>query len=561
MSMSEAEITANAIAQSGPDGVATADVEPTFPSDLVAALNPHAAGATTADATVAQHVGASWTGRLAELLRRACSFPVMLGGFLVGAVFAVVRAFNVDPDLWWHIKTGELILSTHRWATTDPYSYTSASAPWMSCEWLGDVFFAAVYRIGGLRGLEALLIVLGSAVIVALYGFATLRSGNCKAAFITSAVLLPLASVSFNLRPQMLGYLFLILMLSALERFRQGRQRAVWMLPLLFLIWVNTHGSWIVGLGAVGLYVVSGLVSFKVGGLEAHCWTKSERLRLETVFVLSLAVIPITPYGVRLAAYPFTVALSLPVSLANVIEWQVMPFYLVIGKIFLALLLGFILAQVAFRFSWRLEELLLFLFGSAMACLHARFLLIFVPFFAPLAATILARWAPAYNSEKDKYLLNFALIAGSAIAMVLYFPSNSEMQEKVAAQFPVRALEYIGKHPVPSPIFNKYGFGGYMIESGYKTFIDGRSELFEQTGVLSDYAHVMLLNPGALQVLSAYGIRSCLIGPDDPLSTVLASLSKWRKVYSDNVSVLYVRQDTDGTPTPMGAESLRARTR
>ena len=104
------------------------------------------------------------------------SFPAMLGAMLVGASFVVVRAFNVDPDLWWHVKTGELILSTRKWATTDPYSYTSYGAPWMSCEWMGDVLLATVYRLGGLRGLEALLIVLASAVMLALYGLATLRS-------------------------------------------------------------------------------------------------------------------------------------------------------------------------------------------------------------------------------------------------------------------------------------------------------------------------------------------------------------------------------------------------
>ena len=189
----------------------------------------------------------------------------MLGMLLVGAVFGVARSFNVDPDLWWHIKTGELILSTHRWATTDPYSYTAKGMPWMSCEWLGDVIFAAVYRIGGLRGLEALLVVLASAVILALYAFATLRSGNSKAGFVAVAVLLTLANASFNLRPQMMGYLFLILTLIALERFRQGKQRAVWMLPVLFMMWINSHGSWIIGLGVVALYIACGLVSFPVG--------------------------------------------------------------------------------------------------------------------------------------------------------------------------------------------------------------------------------------------------------------------------------------------------------
>jgi hypothetical protein len=499
--------------------------------------------------SVAASADVAHAGGIAEWLRWLCSFPAMLGALLVGATFVVVRSFSVDPDMWWHIRTGELILSMHRWATTDPYSYTAAGAPWMSCEWLGDVFFAAVYRVGGLRGLEVLLAVLASAVILALYAFATLRSGNCKAAFLVSAVLLALANASFNLRPQMLGYLFLILTLIALELFRQGKQRGLWLLPVLFLVWVNTHGSWIVGLGTVALYFVAGLVSFQIGSLETRRWTNAERLRLEIVSLLSLLVIPITPYGVRLAGYPFTVASALPISVANILEWQVMPFNLAGGKIFLALLLGFFLAQVLFRFSWHLGELVLFLFGTAMACLHVRFLLLFVPFFAPLAATMLAKWAPAYNKAKDQYLINFAVMAGIVIAMVHYSPTKADMEKKVAEQFPVQALEYMRAHSVPGPLFNSYGFGGYMIEAGYKTFIDGRSELFEQTGVLGDYVHITFLRPRALQVLGGYGIQSCLLQRDEPFSTLLASSPNWTKVYSDQLSALYVKRNASDAAT------------
>jgi hypothetical protein len=511
------------------------------------------------DAGAAARAGVTQAGTIAELLRWLCSFPAMLGALLVGATFAVVRSFSVDPDMWWHIRTGELILTTHRWATTDPYSYTSAGTPWMSCEWLGDVIFAVIYRLGGLRGLEVLLAVLASAVIVALYAFATLRSGNCKAAFLVSAVLLVLANASFNLRPQMLGYLFLILTLIALELFRQGRQGALWLLPALFLLWVNTHGSWIVGLGTVALYFLAGLVSFQIGSLETRRWTNGERLRLEIVLLLSLVVIPITPYGVRLAGYPFTVASSLPISVASILEWQVMPFNLGGGKIFLALLLGFFLAQVLFRFSWQVAELLLFLFGTAMACLHVRFLLLFVPFFAPLAATMLARWAPGYNKAKDQYLINFALMSAVVIAMVHYSPTQADMEKKVAEQFPVQALEYLRVHSVPGPVFNSYGFGGYMIEAGYKTFIDGRSELFEQTGVLGDYMHMTLLKPGALEVLRGYGIQSCLVQRDEPFATLLASSPDWNKVYSDPVSSLYVKRNVSDAARPALAPAKSAR--
>jgi hypothetical protein len=89
-----------------------------------------------------------------------------------------------------------------------------------------------------------------------------------------------------------------------------------------------------------------------------------------------------------------------------------------------------------------------------------------------------------------------------------------------------------------------------MIEAGYKTFIDGRSELFEQTGVLGDYMHMTLLRPGALQVLRGYGIQSCLVERDEPFATLLASSPDWNKVYSDQVSALYVKRGASNTATP-----------
>src|SRR6266404_256734 len=107
---------------------------------------------TVPNETVYRHFRANEAGTVGNSLKWVCSMPATLGAFLVSAVFLLKRSFFVDPDMWWHLKTGELILSTHRWATTDAYSYTSAGAPWMSAEWLGDVLIAGVYRLGGLRG-------------------------------------------------------------------------------------------------------------------------------------------------------------------------------------------------------------------------------------------------------------------------------------------------------------------------------------------------------------------------------------------------------------------------
>jgi hypothetical protein len=496
-----------------------------------------------------------------SLLRLVFSFPAMLATFLVGRVFYQGRTFFVDPDLWWHIKVGQNILATHHWPTTDPFSFTVGGTPWIAYEWLGDVLLGAVARYGGLLGLDVLLIVLASVVMLALYAYGTLRSGNSKAGFVASGLLCSLAFASFNLRPQMLGYLFLVLVLIALERFRQGHRRTLWFLPPLFLIWINTHGSWVIGLGVIFVFWTSGLLEFRLGGIAAQRWSSTERIRLEFVFLLCLAAIPLTPYGTRLAAYPFTVASALPLNVGNVLEWQPMPFNIAGGKLFLGVVLAFFVAQMVFQLTWRLAEVVLFFGGIMMACLHVRFLLLFVPFFTPLFATLLARWLPPYDRNKDRYVLNAVLMAAVVVAMVKYFPTRTDVKGIVARSFPARAVEYLHQHPVSGPMYNTYGYGGYLIWAlpEKKVFIDGRGDLYEDGGVFSEYLEVADLKPAAFTVLRAHGIRACLLERKEALATVLSAHPDWEQRYSDDVSVLLVRRDiaTPQTEPPWPAEPSR----
>ena len=513
------------------------------PNATAARISAPVASSAAVTGEVALPRSDAQTQPFASRLLWLVSFPAMLGVFLVARVFASMRAFFVDPDLWWHIKNGADILATHHWPTKDPYSFTVYGQPWMSCEWLGDMLLAYVSRIGGVLALDVLLIVLGSAVMIALYYLGTLRSGNSKAGFLAAGLLSSLAFASFTLRPQMLGYLFLVLTMIALEFFRQGKHRAIWFLPPLMLVWINTHGSWIIGLGAILAYWICGLKSFELGGIVAKAWTPSERRQISFIFMLCLAVLPITPYGTRLVAYPFTVASSLPVSVANVMEWWPMPFEDPQGKLFLAIVLGFFALQICYRLTWRLEEFALFLFGIATACLHLRFLLIFVPFCIPILATIFARWLPAYNRRKEHYVLNAILIGAVITAMAWFRPTTTGVDEAIEARFPVGAISYLRHHSVPGPMFDTYGFGGYLVWSGYRVFIDGRSELYEAGGVLADYLHIANLKPGAFALLKTYRVKSVLMQQDAPLATALAVMPEWEKVYSDETSVLFVRRN------------------
>lgn len=481
---------------------------------------------------------------LLDLLKWAFSFPAMLAVLLVGFASFGSHQFVLDPDVWWHIRNGENLLTTHQWPTVDPYSFTVHGFPWMTFEWLGDVLLASAMRLAGLHGLAFFLFFVGSAIVLALYAYGTIRSGNSKAGFLAAALVTPLVMVQFNARPQMIGYLFLVVTMIILTRFRQGKTKTLWLLPPLMLIWINLHASWVIGMGALFAYWTAGLFNFQLGGIVTKKWTPLENRQISLVFLLSLILLNVNPYGTELPAFPFKIQAGYPISYSHILEWFPMPFDETVGKIFIVLVIGFIAAQVAYGFTWRPEELVLFFGGIAAACVHCRFLLLFVPFFLPLLAVTCARWIPVYDRNKDKYLLNGVIMAAAVVGFVHYYPTQSYLEQRVERDFPVRAVEFLEIHPLPGPMLNTYGFGGYLVWTGRKVFIDGRSELYEDGGVLGDYFHLTLLEPGALDILRRYQIQSCLLKSSDPLTQVLAALPDWQKVYFDQTSTIFVRRNT-----------------
>src|SRR5262249_39493865 len=156
--------------------------------------------------------------------------------------------------------------------------------------------------------------------------------------------------------------------LISLERFRQRKQTTLWILPGLFVIWVNTHGTFSLGLLLLFVYWATGLVDFQLDGVWAERWTKAQRLHLELIFMFSVLGLAVTPYGTRLIGYVMHAAFFQPVNLANIQEWQPLGFDQLFGKVFLGLLVLFLSAQVLWRPKHRLDELTLPLFAAYAAC-------------------------------------------------------------------------------------------------------------------------------------------------------------------------------------------------
>lgn len=470
------------------------------------------------------------------------SFPVLLAFVLIFAVFVFARLNLPDPDTWWHIAVGEEILAKATWPTTDSYSFTAHGHPWRAFEWLGEVLMAAVAR-GGPRALTALLTGLCVTLFLLLFHSVTLRGTTPKAAFLACIVQLPLAVSAFALRPQLLGYIFLLLTFICLENFQRGRRKALWVLPLLFVLWGNTHGNFVFGLFVLGVYWLGGLIEFSRGSLKAERWTPTQRRKLFGILLLCVLATMLGPYGVHTTLLPLEIALFQPHNIGSIQEWQPMPFDLVGGKLFLFFLLGFCFLQLAFPVVYRLEEIGLLLFAIYAACTHRRFLIFFVLVFTPLLARHLDRWMKPAATARDRPILNTALMVALVGGMIVLFPPEEKLNEVIARRFPLHAVSYIREHAFPPKLYNWYGWGGYLIWTlgpERKVFVDGRADLYEYPGVLSDYLAIERLRANARTLLNRYQVEACLIPRESALATFLASQPEWKLLYADDLSALYV---------------------
>src|SRR2546426_6001109 len=91
---------------------------------------------------------------VAGALRRVTS-ALVLRWLLFTAIFSLAAVPPLDPDLWWHLANGRLIITTGTIPHVDLYSFSAAGQPWVMHEWLADLLMYLLYQLGGLPLLVA----------------------------------------------------------------------------------------------------------------------------------------------------------------------------------------------------------------------------------------------------------------------------------------------------------------------------------------------------------------------------------------------------------------------
>jgi hypothetical protein len=460
---------------------------------------------------------------------------------LVTLEFIMARGSVADPDIWWHLHNAEYLFQHHQLPRYDMYSFTVAGRPWINHEWLAEVPYYLAWRAGGLVGLNAVMLVVIELIFLGLLYLCYQESGNFKASIAACCFSTFLASVSYGPRTILFGYAYLVILLIILQRFRRKGYAPLWLIPPLFCLWANTHGSWSLGLIVFSTIAASGFVKGTWGSVESEPWTRSQSRKLVLTWVSSVAALFVNPFGYRLVFYPLDLAFRQKLNIAHVAEWTSVNFHDTRGKVVMVFLVSLLLTALLRRSRWTLAEAVLVLFALYSGLTYARFLFLLGIVAAPVIAKILD-FAPPYRREADTPLINALVISLMIAGMVHYWPNSAQLQRSVAEQYPAGVLPYLKAHSPAGPMLNFYLWGGYLNwnDRNVKVFLDSRVDIFEYEGVLKDYLDVLALDQPK-SILDKYKIRYVLFPHGEPLTYALEHDPEWKLLYSDGISVLLER--------------------
>jgi len=467
----------------------------------------------------------------------------MLASLLAMLAVLTVRSRFHDPDMWWHLKTGEVIWTTHSIPTTDLFSYTTNHHAWIPHEWLSQLLMYGAYRLGGYSGLMLWLCLLTAALLIAGYTLCSLYSGNSKTALLGALSIWLFGTVGFALRPQMIGYLFLIVELLLLHLGQTRNRRWFFGLPLLFAIWINCHGSFFFGLALAGVFLFTSYFNFQSGLLAATSWDPRRRRTMTVALMLSVAALFLNPIGVTMILYPLNTMLDPVMRFSPVSEWQPLQFSDGRSFAFLGILGAIFLLVIVLRIELLWRELLILALGAWLAASHLRMLFVFGILAAPILSRLISTSWNGYDAERDRPLANAGLMAVSLFVVFLAFPNQKNLETQIEEHSPVRAVEFIRVHHFSGPMLNDWDFGGYLIWAApeHPVFIDGRGDVFESTGVLGEFGKWAQLQTDPNTLLDKYKINFCILSRDSPMIVVLRLSPGWKEAYSDNVSAIFVR--------------------
>ena len=469
---------------------------------------------------------------------------------LAGAVLLVILALlgrtAADADLWGHLTFGRDILAAGRVHLHDPYSFTS-DLPWINHEWLAEVLMAGAWALGGVRGLVALKLALvavaGAFMVRAWRPWRLSPPWRDGLLFLAALGVWPLVA---TIRPQAFSVALFAALLYALERVRGGSVAWAVAVPAIVAVWVNVHGGWVVGAGAIGAFTAASIVD--------PVFTRRRRLAVLAMAGASAMATLVNPYGVGMLTF---LAETVRPGRADVLEWQ--PITALPPVIFVLWLAPATMAAVGFwrdprtRTPWAL----LVVIGLALGSVRVARLIGFFAVASGILAAPGAAGAATCRAEPPTARPAYGLAAASAWLLALVLVGGRISMDAPWTPEP-GAARFVAARRLQGRLFTWFDYGEYAIwhfAPALTVSMDGRRETVYSDAVRDAHQRIYGNAPDALARLAAIAPDYIWLPRTAPVLPRLADAG-WHVLYRGPRSVILGRDEwpavVDETPVPDG---------
>jgi len=486
--------------------------------------------------------------------------PLQLGALTalltaVGAIAFALKFSVIDPDLWWHLKVGDWIVEHTAVPHTGIFSRTAASRPWVAYSWGYEVMLSRAYAWGSLVGIGVFGTLLTLMVAYAVFWMARRISGRFWPSWLLSIA--AFSAFLFNGMPRPFFFsiaLFCATMTLLIEAGRGGRVQLLYWLPPVFMIWANLHIQFVYGLAVVGLFVVVNIAQhigrhfgFAPAFLDSPKIPALSSLAIFGACFLATLIGPNT-YHPYVAVWEYSKA---KFSYQVIIELQPLSFrgFSHFAELFLGAAAFY---AIGCRKKIDLFKLSLMIVASVIAFRTMRDAWFLCTCAVACIADVIAqqaRRAEVEPAEQHESWLELVGVAAVVLVLLTMFTRGTNFNEReldraISGTYPVNAVNYLRRSPVPGPLYNNLNWGGFLMwyMPDYPVAIDGRNDLYgdeldklfyASQSADSGYTTDPYLNESGVVILD-----STL-----PLAKILTIDPRFELIYRDQIATVFARRE------------------
>lgn len=462
-------------------------------------------------------------------------------------------------DLFWQIKTGELIWQTRAIPNLDIFSYTAFGSPWINHEWLSEVVFYLTDRIFGFAGLSCLSFAIGFSIAFCLFlAFLKLSRSVSIGLMLVFAVFFIGAPRFQQLRPELFGILFFSMVLALLATAESPKK--LWCIIPIQILWVNMHASAILGPLLILIY---GIVMFLAASHRGMKPPIRMRLFIAILFVSLLAML-VNPYTYEAYTFPFE-HLSHKYALSVTTDWAASSWFwprsdiAVWGLAIAAIESIFVALKNRERISYPLLAVAAVFLPAGFAM--TRFVplsIIAIAFFIASAikveearpnvrraiALVLCLGIPIISSVGGPF---YGFLWGNGKVELVYGRPVGVGFDK--EEFPVEAVDFLESASLGGNVFNDMAYGGYLIYRRWpreRVFFDTRTPVYSER-FYAEYVWALQNKRAFEEIAKQYKIKYVLFDARQMEKTgelsFLLNNPRWKIVFASDNATVFVRSN------------------